>query len=37
LLNIQEGDSFDDLFPGTRAVSRAFDQWSASWALWNVS
>ena len=27
LLNIQPGDTFDDLFPGTRAVSKAFEQW----------
>jgi hypothetical protein len=26
LLNIQDGDTLDDLFPGTRAVSRAFAQ-----------
>src|SRR5260221_562305 len=27
LLNIQPGDTFDDLFPGTRAVSKAYEQW----------
>ena len=32
LLNIRQGDTFDDLFPGTRAVSRAFERWIR--ALW---
>ncbi len=32
LLNIQQDDSLDDLFPGTRSVSRAFEQWKRS--LW---
>lgn len=34
LLNIQSGDSFTDLFPGTRAVSRAFEQWIRSKQMW---
>lgn len=34
LLNIQPGDTFDDLFPGTRSVSRAFEQWIAAKAIW---
>lgn len=37
LLNIQPGDTFDDLFPGTRAVSRAFEQWIAARAIWGES
>jgi hypothetical protein len=36
LLNIQPGDMFDDLFPGTRAVSRAFDQWIAARGIWEA-
>jgi hypothetical protein len=32
LLNIQSGDTLDDLFPGTRAVSVAFEQWTRG--LW---
>jgi len=36
LLNIQSGDTFDDLFPGTRAVSRAFDQWIAARGIWEA-
>jgi hypothetical protein len=35
LLNIQPGDTFDDLFPGTRAVTRAFEQWSHNRLMWN--
>lgn len=34
LLNIQPGDTFDDLFPGTRAVSKAFEQWIAAKGMW---
>lgn len=34
LLNIQPGDTFDDVFPGTRAVSRAFQQWIAARGIW---
>ncbi len=34
LLNIQHGDTFDDLFPGTRAVSKAFEQWQQN--LWSI-
>lgn len=33
LLNIQPEDTFEDLFPGSRAVSRAFEQWRG--AIWN--
>ena len=33
LLNIVDGDTFDDFFPGTRAVSHAFEQWQHG--LWN--
>lgn len=32
LLNIRQGDTFDDLFPGSHAVSRAFERWIR--ALW---
>lgn len=28
ILNIQPGDQFDDLFPGTGAVMAAFEEWS---------
>jgi hypothetical protein len=34
LLNIRPGDELDDLFPGSRAVSRAFEQWSQQYRLW---
>jgi hypothetical protein len=34
LLNIQEGDTLDDLFPGTGAVSQAFDTWMFSRNNW---
>lgn len=34
LLNIQDGDTFDDLFPGTRAVSKAFGKWQHSRIGW---
>jgi len=34
LLNIQPGDSLDDVFPGTRAVSRTFAQWIAARGMW---
>ena len=30
LLNLQDGDSLDDLFPGTRAVSQAFERWMSA-------
>jgi hypothetical protein len=28
-LNLQEGDAFDDLFPGSGAVTRAYEKWCA--------
>lgn len=34
LLNIQAGDTFDDLFPGSRAVSKAFEEWIAAREAW---
>lgn len=36
LLNMREGDTFDDLFPGTRAVSRAFEKWVYARCWWLV-
>lgn len=36
LLNIQPEDTFDDLFPGTRAVSRSFEEWIAAREAWAV-
>lgn len=35
LLNIEPGDTFDDLFPGTRAVSQAFEQWITAKVAWH--
>jgi hypothetical protein len=37
LLNIQQGDTLDDLFPGSLAVSRAFEQWQHARILWTES
>lgn len=34
LLNLQPGDTLDDLFPGTRSVSNAFNQWILSAQIW---
>jgi len=35
LLGLQPGDILDDLYPGSRAVSRAWDRWQKQ--LWSVS
>ena len=32
LLGMEVGDSLDDLFPGTGAVTRAWSQWERQWA-----
>ncbi len=34
ILNIQLGDVFDDLFPGSYAVSKAFEQWLSAKKAW---
>lgn len=34
LLNLQREDTLDDLFPGTRAMSRAFERWRFAREEW---
>jgi hypothetical protein len=34
VLNLQPGDTLDDLYPGSGAITLAWDRWQAQRALW---